>query len=171
MEKNVLDALKQTFKIMGEPVEIFSDDDGAFQSVVKEYLVSLGTLHKTTRTHANVVERAIRTIKGGVGDRIRFTKGKWTDLLKPTLKKYNNSVHSSTGEKPVEAHNDENRIKVKTNLILKQKRFRKYPQLHKGAKVKIYTKGAGNYASRKETVSRWSEKTYTIENIDKDMTL
>ena len=36
--KNVLDALKQSFKVMGEPVEIYSDDDGAFQSVVKEYL-------------------------------------------------------------------------------------------------------------------------------------
>ena len=38
-------------------------------------------------------------------------------------------------------------------------------------KVKIYTKGAGNYISRKETNSRWSDKVYTIEKIDRDMTL
>ena len=37
--------------------------------------------------------------------------------------------------------------------------------------MKIYTKGAGSYISRKETNSRWSDKVYTIENIDRDMTL
>ena len=169
--KNVLDALKQSFKIMGEPVEIYSDDDGAFQSVVKEYLDSLGIIHKTTRTHANIVERMIRTIKKGVGDRVRFTKGKWSDMIKPTLKKYNETIHSSTGAKPVEAHKDENRVKVKVNLTLKQKHFRRYPQLQVGDLVKIYTKGAGNYTSRKETVSRWSDKKYKIEKIDRDMTL
>ena len=57
------------------------------------------------------------------------------------------------------------------NLTLKQKHFRKYPQLSVGDKVKIYTKGAGNYISRKETNSRWSDKVYTIEKIDRDMTL
>ena len=32
---NVLKALKESFKIMGEPIEIYSDDDGAFYSDVK----------------------------------------------------------------------------------------------------------------------------------------
>ena len=43
-------------------------------------------MQKNTRTHANIVGRLIRTIKNGVADRIRFTKGNWTDLNKPTLK-------------------------------------------------------------------------------------
>ena len=162
--EDVLTALKEAFKVMGEPIEIFSDEDTAFLSVVKKYLDGLGIVRKTTRTHANIVERLIRTIKNGVADRIRFTKGNWTDLYKPTLKKYN-------GAKPVEAHKDENRVNVKVNLTLKQKHFRKYPQLSVGDKVKIYTKGAGNYISRKETNSRWSDKVYTIEKIDRDMTL
>ena len=87
------------------------------------------------------------------------------------MKKYNNAIHSSTGAKPVEAHKDENRVNVKVNLTLKQKHFRKYPQLSVGDRVKIYTKGAGNYISRKETNSRWSDKIYTIEKTDRDMTL
>ena len=169
--EDVLKALKEAFKVMGEPIEIFSDEDTAFLSVVKKYLDGLGIVQKTTRTHANIVERLIRTIKNGVADRIRFTKGNWTDLYKPTLKRYNNTIHSSIGAKPVEAHKDENRVNVKVNLTLKQKHFRKYPQLTVGDKVKIYTKGAGNYISRKETNSRWSDKVYTIENIDRDMTL
>ena len=57
------------------------------------------------------------------------------------------------------------------NLTLKQKHFRKYPQLNVGVKVKIYTKGAGNYISRKETNGRWSDKVYAIEKIERDMTL
>ena len=169
--EDVSKALKEAFKVMGEPIEIFSDEDTAFLSVVKKYLDGLGIVQKTTRTHANIVERLIRTIKNRVADRIRFTKGNWTDLYKPTLKKYNNTIHSSTGAKPVEAHTDENRVNVKVNLTLKQKHFRKYPQLTVGDKVKIYTKGAGNYISRKETNSRWSDKVYTIEKIDRDMTL
>ena len=169
--EDVLKALKEAFKVMGEPIEIFSDEDTAFLSVVKKYLDGWGIVQKTTRTHANIVERLIRTIKNGVADRIRFTKGNWTDLYKPTLKRYNNTIHSSIGAKPVEAHKDENRVNVKVNLTLKQKHFRKYPQLTVGDKVKIYTKGAGNYISRKETNSRWSDKVYTIEKIDRDMTL
>ena len=99
--EDVLKALKEAFKVMGEPIEIFSDEDTAFLSVVKKYLDGLGIVQKTTRTHANIVERLIRTIKNGVADRIRFTKGNWTDLYKPTLKRYNNTIHSSIGAKPV----------------------------------------------------------------------
>ena len=83
---NVLKALKESFKIMGEPIEIYSDDDGAFYSDVKKYLDSLGISQKKTMTHANIGERFIRTMKKGISDRMNFTKGKWTDMLKPTLK-------------------------------------------------------------------------------------
>ena len=168
--EDVLRALKATFKVMGEPIEIFSDEDTAFLSVVKKYLDGLGIVQKTTRAHANIVERLIRTIKNGVADRIRFTKGNWTDLYKPTLKQYNSTIQSSTGAKPVDAHKDENRVNVKVNLTLKQKHFRKYPQLNVGDKVKIYTKGAGNYISRKKQTADGVIK-HTIEKIDRDMTL
>ena len=155
---NVLKGLKEAFKVMGEPVEIFSDDDGAFKAEVKKYLDDLGIIHKTTLTHANIVERFIRTMKKGIGDRIHFTKGRWTDMLKPTLKKYNSAIHSSTGMKPNEAHDDDNRANVKANLTLKQKHMRKYPKLSVSDTVKIYQKGKGNYTSRKETNSKWTER-------------
>ena len=168
---NVLKGLKEAFKILGEPVEIYSDDDGAFKAEVKKYLDDLGIIHKTTLTHAKNVERYIRTIKKGIGDRIHFTRAKWTDMLIPTLKKDNNTIHSSTGMKPTEAHKDDNRVNVKANLLLKQKNMRRYPKLSVGDEVKIYTKGKGNYTSRKETNPKWSERKYKIEKIEKDMTL
>lgn len=49
--------------------------------------------------------------------------------------------------------------------------MRNYPKLTVGDEVKVYTKGKGNYTSRKETTSRWSDRKYRIEQIEKDMTL
>ena len=50
--KSVLSALKDSFKKMGHPMVIYSDDDGGFQTVVKEYFNSEGIQHIITRTHA-----------------------------------------------------------------------------------------------------------------------
>ena len=44
--EDVLKALKEAFKVMGEPIEIFSDEDTAFLSVVKKYLDGLGIVQK-----------------------------------------------------------------------------------------------------------------------------
>ena len=170
--ETILEAMKQSFRKMGFPISIYSDDDGAFKSVVKKFLDDNGINHIITLTHANVVERLIRTIKKGIADRMRFTKETdWVKMLEPTLKKYNNTIHSSTGVKPVEAHDDKNQLKVKSNLLLKQKRLRKYPNIEKGDYVKIYTKGAGNYTSRKETNSRWSNSRYKVVEIGRDISL
>ena len=57
------------------------------------------------------------------------------------------------------------------DLTREQKHFRKYPQLNVGDTVKFDTKGAGKYISRKETNSKWSDKVFTIEKVDRDMTL
>jgi hypothetical protein len=61
--ESVLEALKQAFKKMGYPMSIYSDNDGAFQSVVKKFFDDEGIQHIVTQTHANVAERFIRTMK------------------------------------------------------------------------------------------------------------
>ena len=87
-----------------------------------------GINHVVTLTHANVAERAIRTIKKMIGDRALVTKGAWTILLKPVLDKYNETMkHSTTEMTPNEAHKDDNAVNVKANSILKEKYLRKYP--------------------------------------------
>ena len=48
---------------------------------------------------------------------------------------------------------------------------RKYKNISVGDEVKVYTKGKGNYGSRKESQSRWSDRTYKVVNIDRDITL
>ena len=66
-------------------------------------------------------------------------------------------------------HTLDNAIKVKTQLIMKEKHNRKYPNITEGDYVKIYDKGKGNYVSRKETKSKWSEKKYKVILVGRDM--
>ena len=168
--QSVLSALKDSFKKMGHPMVIYSDDDGGFKTVVKECFEGEGIQHIITRTHANVAERFIRTIKNMIHDRVRFNKAGWTSMLTPSLNKYNSREHSSTKMSPNEAHKDTNNLKVRVNLTLRENNKRKYPELNEGDTVKTFTKGAGNYTSRKETMSKWSKETYTIRKINYDPT-
>ena len=167
---SVYNALLIIFKKMGYPISVYSDDDGAFKSKVKEFFDGEGINHIVTLTHANVVERFIRTLKNGIHDRVRFTNGKWEDMLKFVINKYN-TIHSSTNHTPKEAHQDKNSPDVAVNLATKSIHKRKYKNINVGDNVKVFTKGKGNYTSRKETTSRWSDKTYKVVNIDRDITL
>ena len=155
--------LKEVFKVMGEYMEIFFDDDGVFKVEVKKYLDNLSIIFKTTLIYANIGERCIRMMKKGIGNRIHFIKGRWIDILKPILKKYNSAIYSLTGMKLNEAYDDDNRANVKANLALKQKHMRKYPKLLLLDTMKIYQKGKGNYTSRKEINPKWIERKYKIE--------
>jgi len=168
---SVYDALIIIFKKMGYPISVYSDDDGAFKSKVKTLFDSEGINHIVTLTHANVVERFIRTLKNAVHDRVRFTNGKWEDMLKFVVDKYNNTIHSTTNHKPKDAHQDKNSPDVAANLATKSIHKRKYKNINIGDDVKVYTKGKGNYTSRKETTSRWSDKTYKVVKIGRDITL
>ena len=167
--QNVLSALKESFKKMGAPMSIYSDNDGAFMSVVKEFLDGEGIQHTTTLTHANVAERFIRTIKNMIHDRARFNKKDWTSMLQSSLNKYNNTKHSSTQLTPKEAHKDTNHLKAGVNLTLKEKNRRKYPPINEDDMVKIYDKKRGNFTDRKETNPKWSQRSYKVLEIKRDM--
>ena len=171
--ETVYDAFIQCFKELGFPNSIYSDDDGAFNyKKLQDYLKGEGIEHVVTLTHANVAERAIRTIKKMITDRALHTKGAWSILLKPALDKYNKTmVHSTTGLVPNEAHKDDNAVEVKANSVLKEKYLRRYPKIEEGDKVKIFTKGKGNYTSRKESRNQWSDETYEVKEVGRDMNL
>ena len=129
-----------------------------------------GITHVITNMHANQAERMIRTVKKMIGDRLRHYKTKtWVEVLKPSLNRYNNQIHGSTKTTPNNAHNLDNVISVRTNLILKEKHNRKYPNISEGDYVKIVDKGKGNYVSRKETRSQWSERKYKVILVGRDL--
>ena len=112
----------------------------------------------------------IRTVKKMIEERLRHYKTKtWVEVLKTSLNRYNNQIHSSTKTTPNNAHNFDNVIQVRTNLVLKEKPNRKYPNIREGDYVKIFDKGKGNYLSRKETRSQWSERKYKVILVGRDM--
>ena len=160
--QSVLSALKESFMKMGTPMSLYSDSDGAFMSVVKEFLDGEGIQHTTTLTHANVAERFIRTIKNMIHDRVRFNKKDWTIMLASSLNKYNNTKHPSTQLTPKETHKDTNHLKVGVNLTLKEKNRRKYPPINEDDMVKIFDKKRGNFTDRKETNPKWSQRSYKV---------
>ena len=168
----VYDAFMECFKVMGHAQSIYSDDEGSFSSnKLQKYFKDEGIIHKITLTHANVAERMIRTLKKMISDRLQVNKnGAWTIMLKPVLDKYNNKmVHSTTGLTPNEAHKDENSIEVKANSVMKEKYLRNYPNIKAGDDVRVFVKGKGNYTSRKESRSQWSEKVYEVKEVNRDL--
>ena len=57
---------------------------------------------------------------------------------------------------------------VRVNLTLREKNTRKYDSVNVGDKVKVFTKGRGNYTDRKEYLSKWSARDYTVSSIEYD---
>ena len=77
---SVYESLFKGFEIMKCPLGKYSDDDSALKAKMKELFDGEGINHITTLTHANVVERLIRTLKNGIHERIQFNKSNWTDM-------------------------------------------------------------------------------------------
>ena len=117
----------------------------------------------TTLNHAAVAERSIRTIKDMMYKRVENTGESWNDLLYQVLLTYNNkNIHSSTKMTPDEARKKTNELNVKSNLELKRRNTRKYPEVEVGDHVKTYKKKT---VMTKERVSRWSNDIHVVEYI------
>ena len=87
-------------------MSIYSDDEGSVNSKkLQDLFKGEGKTHIITKTHANVAERMIRTIKKMIADRLRVNKDKtWVEMMRPALNKYNIQVHGLTGLSPNEGH-------------------------------------------------------------------
>ena len=175
MENNDIDtffnAMLECFKVLGYPLSIYSDDEGALNSKkIQNYLKGQGIELIITKTHASQAERMIRTIKKMISDRLRHHKGSWVEMMNVSLKKYNSSqIHSSTQTTPNKAHDLDNVLDVRANQILKEKHNRKYPKINEGDYVKVYSKGKGNFVSKKESRSVWSERKYKVILVGMDL--
>ena len=166
----VYDAFMECFKVMGHPHSMYSDDEGNFSSrKLQDHIKGEGILHKIILSHANVAEHQICTLEKMLSDRLQICKGSWVIMLKPVLDKYHGKmIHSTTGVTSNEAHKDENGVEVKANSVMKEKYFRKYPNIKEGDSVRVFTKGKGNHISRKESRSQRSEKVYEVKEVNRD---
>ena len=61
---NVYKAVVECFKVLGQPLSIYSDDEGGLNSKkLQTFFKQEGITHVITKTHANQAERMIRTVK------------------------------------------------------------------------------------------------------------
>ena len=136
-------AFAEVLDQIGTPKQIYHDDEGAWNS--KKFIKLLngrGIKQIISSSPPPFVERAIQTLKHMIFKRLEgltINVEKWHELVKAVLKKYNATVHSTTGLTPNEARKDENRIRVWLH-IQKHARFRrKHTPLHVGDKVRTPT--------------------------------
>ena len=147
-----------------KPKMIYSDNEGALNSnLFKDYCDSENIKSITTRSHAWVAERFIRTLKDMINKRIKNNDKSWKEVIFESLLSYNNKeVHSATGMTPAKAKLKENTLQVKLNLELHRVSKRKYPDINVGDEVKLYKK---KDKFDKEDKSVWLTTKHKIELI------
>ena len=170
----LLDAMKESMlKMGGTPQTLYTDDEGGLRDqLIQNYLKDQNIRHIVTRSHAAVAERTIRTIKAMIEKRIESAKKRhedkrWVDVLNQVLITYNfKNKHSATKMTPKEATLPANQLQVKTNLEMKRKHTRIYPDINVGDYVKIYNKKS-KYA--KERIPVWSKENFKVESINESI--
>jgi len=158
--------LKDVLNKMGIPKAIASDDGGEFKGEFKKILQVEGIEHIVFTTHLSFIDRFTRTIKNMLFQRVQHTKKSWHLLLQNVIKQYNNTIHSSTGLKPIDAVSDKNALQVKTNLMLRARFKRKYKDINVDDYVRIFKKKQ-KYSEMKEHVKNWSDAIYKVIDIDR----
>ena len=159
-------ALDKIFKKMGTPKVLYSDPDSTLLATnMKTYLKEKGIELITTRQHASIAERTIRTIKAELDAKIEKNPKIWTEYLPAVLEEYNQrKVHKTIGMTPEEATKEDNQYKVKTQLEIHRLRQRDQPELEVGDKVRMYQKKG---AFDKERVPVWEEGTRKVQSIER----
>ena len=156
--------LVEGFHKMGhKPKVLLTDDERAMSSdTIQNYLREQDIQHIIVRNHPHMAERAIRTIKNLIYDRLAHTEKQWTDydvLYASTLKYNNKMIHSSTKMTPNDATKPASQIDVKTNLELRASHSRKYPEVNVGDKVRMLQQKT---VRSKERAGIWQSESRTV---------
>ena len=159
--------LKDILSKMGVPKAIASDDGAEFKGEFKKILQAEGIEHIVFTTHLSFIDRFTRTIKNMLFERVEHTKQSWHLLLPSVIKKYNSTIHSSTGFKPNDAILDKNAFEVKSNLMLRANFKRKYRDIKVNDFVRIFKKKQ-KYSDMKEHVKNWSDTTYKVVEVERN---
>ena len=86
----------------------------------------------------------------------------WSDIYQVLLTYNNKTVHSATNMTPHDAKQKVNELNVKTNLEMKRRHTRVYPDVEVGDNVNIIKKKT---VMTKERYSRWSDEIHIVEYI------
>ena len=92
---------------MGKPKQLYSDEESSMRSAKMNRFLNDNDLKSIqTTTHANTVERFIRTFKDNLYRRLYALneyKSEWVKHISSIIKQYNSTEHTTTQIKPNEA--------------------------------------------------------------------
>ena len=171
----LLEAIQKGMRAMGgKPETLYSDEEGGlYTELVRNYLAGEHIRLLTTKSHAGLAERTIRTLKDMIYKRIESTKRRddvnkrWVDVLYPVLLTYNRvDKHSTIKMTPNEATKPHNHLQVNINLQLKRVHSRVYPDIQVGDYVRIRKK---KDKLDKERLAPWSPEKHRIERTEESM--
>jgi hypothetical protein len=156
----VVRGLKEILQKIGVPKQIYSDEEGSFNSLKFIRVINENKIkHIQTSTHANVAERFIKTLKDNIHR--RPNPKEWNTFINEILNKYNNTKHNTINAKPNEATKEGNGLWVAWHLYNEASRNRKYPSLSVGSQVRVNIK-PGKYGQMKAHSPKWSPLTYKV---------
>ena len=150
-----------------KPLKIESDRGKEWYNSIFQSLLKSKNIHHYSRytdKGPSVCERVIRTIRNLLKKPV-FEKGNadWLSELPSVVKKYNNTIHSSTKMTPIQASKKSNERKVYSNL--KDKREIQKPKFKLGQLVR--TADIKRVFSKSDSTN-WSYKIYTITEVIHD---
>ena len=175
----IMRGLEEVFSIMGTPKQIYSDEEGAMNSITFLTFINKHKFkHVQTSTHAHAAERFIQTFRSNLQRRLDVlgqNNNNWTEHVQNILTKYNNTIHSTIEIKPVDAVRPENHLWVSWHLWNSAKRDRKYEEIKPGDYVRVnikpksgITKGHHpKYSSTKHKVISIKDNDYLIDIMHK----
>ena len=158
-----VNAMKEVINKIGKFKRLIGDREGftespEFMTLLNQHNIKL----ITTSSPSGFAERQVKTFKDWIFDRIEglsMGEEQWVNLIPIFLKYYNNTEHSTTKEKPVDAKKPQYKMNVLVN-IRKQAQFnRTYEPLETNDLVRIYIKKTVQTKSRDP---KYSKEVYKI---------
>ena len=103
----LISAFKLFFRSMGTPKQLYSDEESSFRAkAFFRFINDSDIKHIQTSTHAPSAERFIRTFKNNLYRRLdgsKQDKSDWVKHVSSIPTKYNNTGHTATKIKPLDA--------------------------------------------------------------------
>jgi hypothetical protein len=162
-----LNAFNEIIKHIGVPKQVMMDSEGAWTS--RQFATLLST-YKTkqilTTSPAPFVERVIGTLKHMIMTRVEalhMAHEEWVKLLPAVLKKYNSTIHNTTGVSPENGRLRQNKLEVYINIRNKAQFKRTYEKIEIGDSVRTRIK---KHTFKKGFHSTWSDEFYKVLHVN-----
>ena len=158
-----------------KPLKLESDRGTEFYNSIFQNFLKLKNIHHYSRYTDKgpaIAERVIRTIRNLLKKPV-FEKGNadWLSELPSIIKQYNNTIHSSTKMKPIDASKKSNEKEVYSNLQDKRKTLNPKYKLGELVRVsdirRVFSKGdSTNYSYKLYTITEVIHDTIPSYRID-----